>query len=282
MEQLKVAPARVLIVEDEPDVVELIKINLAFEGYETSAAYDGASALVTIKKDPPDLVLLDIMLPGTDGWEVLRLLKADDATAHLPVVVVTARTGEEDRIRGTMEGALFYVTKPFVPGELLRAVADALEPRPIEERERMRTVVLEQLEALARLERGEDPRAPSHEPRVHLTKLEHRQEAGPAPPPTPILPPVDLTPRQRDLVLRLAAGHPVRDVAADLGVSRTSVYATLRRIARKLHVPSERVVQEAIDRGVVTEEDPVVLPDTLAVPAVAQKPRIRQGAPATR
>lgn len=104
---------RVLIVDDEPDIVETIKFNLELEGIECLEAYDGEEALSKAKKENPDLILLDIMLPKMNGYKVARLLKFDESYKNIPIIMLTARTQEKDIELGEETGANEYVTKPF-------------------------------------------------------------------------------------------------------------------------------------------------------------------------
>ena len=117
---------RVLVVEDERDVAELIRYNLTKEGYDVILAPTGADALEQARDTRPNLVLLDIMVPQLNGWEVCRRLKQDAETKNIPVIMVTGRAEEGDKVLGFEMGADDYVTKPFSPRELLariRAVA---------------------------------------------------------------------------------------------------------------------------------------------------------------
>ena len=117
---------RVLVVEDERDVAELIRYNLTKEGYDVIVAPTGADAVKRTREVLPDLVLLDIMVPELNGWEVCRRLKQDPDTRNIPVIMVTGRVEEGDKVLGFEIGADDYVTKPFSPRELLariRAVA---------------------------------------------------------------------------------------------------------------------------------------------------------------
>ena len=119
-------PPRVLVVEDERDVAELIRYNLSKEGYDVIVAPTGADALKEARAARPDVVLLDIMVPQLNGWEVCRRLKHDADTRNIPVIMVTGRVEEGDKVLGFELGADDYVTKPFSPRELLariRAVA---------------------------------------------------------------------------------------------------------------------------------------------------------------
>lgn len=119
-------PARVLVVEDEPDIAALVAYQLAREGVRVETVGDGAAALGAVEREVPDLVVLDLMLPGLSGYEVLRALRGQPATREVPVVVLTARRDEEDRIRGLELGADDYVTKPFSPRELVLRVGAVL------------------------------------------------------------------------------------------------------------------------------------------------------------
>jgi signal transduction histidine kinase len=121
--------ANILVVDDEPDVARIMAINLEMEGYLVRMAYNGRQALEEVALRKPDCILLDIMMPEIDGWEVLRVLKADPNTVEIPVIVVTARSTDVDQIKGFSGGAVEYVTKPFDPSELTQYVARALKPR---------------------------------------------------------------------------------------------------------------------------------------------------------
>ncbi len=127
----------VLIAEDEEPVVELLKYNLEKEDYETAAALDGEEALVMIEERAPDLILLDWMLPKVAGIEVCRRLRSKPETKNMPVIMLTARTEETDRIRGLDTGADDYVTKPFSTTELMariRAVMRRIRPGLVEDK----------------------------------------------------------------------------------------------------------------------------------------------------
>ena len=104
---------KVLIVDDEPDIVESIKFNLELENIECIDAYDGEEAFSKAKKENPDLILLDIMLPKMNGYKVARLLKFDESYKHIPIIMLTAKTQEKDIKTGEETGADEYVTKPF-------------------------------------------------------------------------------------------------------------------------------------------------------------------------
>lgn len=120
------APARVLVVEDEPDIAALVAYQLAREGMRVETAADGRAALGAAEREVPDLIVLDLMLPGLSGYEVLAELRRRPATREAPVVVLTARREEEDRVRGLELGADDYLTKPFSPRELVLRVQAVL------------------------------------------------------------------------------------------------------------------------------------------------------------
>jgi two-component system alkaline phosphatase synthesis response regulator PhoP len=119
--------ARILIVEDHPTMREAMRLVLEGEGFEISEAADGATALASIRRDVPDLVFLDLHIPGASGAEVLQAVKDDPATAGVRVIVVTA-DGEEGRESAMTMGADGYFTKPFSPITLLRTVERVLAP----------------------------------------------------------------------------------------------------------------------------------------------------------
>ena len=111
--------SKILVVDDEPTIVELIEESLHIEGYETSRAYSGEEALEALAKDPPDLVLLDLMLPGMDGYEVCRQMQKDVRLSQIPVIMLTAKSAVADKVTGYQKGADDYITKPFDTEELL-------------------------------------------------------------------------------------------------------------------------------------------------------------------
>jgi two-component system phosphate regulon response regulator PhoB len=106
---------KILVVDDEPDAVELIAFNLKQAGYDVVTAADGAAALKQARAAAPALIVLDIMLPELDGFEVCKLLRRDPATAHIPILMLTAKAAEIDRVLGLELGGDDYVTKPFSP-----------------------------------------------------------------------------------------------------------------------------------------------------------------------
>lgn len=114
--------ARVMAVDDDPVILGLLQVNLDMEGHEMVAAVDGREALDKVRHDRPDLILLDVMMPNVDGWQVAEQLKRDEATAGIPVVVLSARAMEADVQRGAELGVDSYVTKPFDPIDLMGLV----------------------------------------------------------------------------------------------------------------------------------------------------------------
>jgi DNA-binding response OmpR family regulator len=110
---------RVLVVDDEPTIRQLLEINLLAEGIHVAAVPDGFSARRAALDDPPDLIILDVMMPGLDGLELLRELRADPRTADIPVVLLTARTSDAEVWAGWAAGADYYLTKPFDVAALL-------------------------------------------------------------------------------------------------------------------------------------------------------------------
>jgi len=121
--------AKILVVDDEPDALELVGFNLKQAGFEVVTADDGVEALKKARETAPDLVLLDLMLPEIDGLEVCKALRRDPATAPIPVIMLTAKAAEIDRVLGLELGADDYVTKPFSPRELVLRVRNLLKRR---------------------------------------------------------------------------------------------------------------------------------------------------------
>lgn len=118
---------KILVVDDEPDVLRMLQVVLGRRGHAVLTAPTGLEGLVTAQGERPDLILLDVMMEGMDGWEVLKLLKLDPATHDVPVVMLSARTEARDKIRGLQEGAVDYVTKPFSVRELVHSIEAILE-----------------------------------------------------------------------------------------------------------------------------------------------------------
>jgi DNA-binding response OmpR family regulator len=118
--------ARVYIVEDSADIAELIRHYLERAGHETTVFGSGRDGLIAARRNPPDLVVLDVMLPGLDGMQVCQALRAEPSTSRVPILMLTARGEEADRVRGLELGADDYVTKPFSPKELVARVGALL------------------------------------------------------------------------------------------------------------------------------------------------------------
>ena len=113
---------KILIVDDEVDLVETVRFPLEMEGYHVLVSYNGEDALNQARKENPDLILLDLMLPKLDGYKVCRLLKFDDRYKHIPILMLTAKTQEKDKALGMETGANEYITKPFEMDDLLKKV----------------------------------------------------------------------------------------------------------------------------------------------------------------
>lgn len=115
-------PLKVLVCDDERHIVRLIQVNLEREGYNVVTAYDGKDGLEKVKAEKPDLMVLDVMMPYMDGFEVLKNLRRDPATESLPVIMLTAKAQDKDVFEGYHYGADMYLTKPFNPRELIAFV----------------------------------------------------------------------------------------------------------------------------------------------------------------
>lgn len=255
--------ARILVVDDESDLRELLRTVLAFDGHDTVEAADGEGALERLAANEVDLVLLDVMMPRRDGWWVLEQIKAAEAWADLPVVMLTARAADLDRIQGGIGGAVRYVTKPFSVAELRRTVVDVLGGPP-EPEQRIRTQ-RQALVELARLEAGSgrasstggsrgseaagaavgsgvgggsvagEGGAPGAPARPRLTRLDGqgrplvtKREQRVA-----TLSRQSLSRRQMDLLEAVLAARTIGEAAAAVAVSRSYLYASLGRIAEK-------------------------------------------------
>jgi len=117
---------KILVVDDEEDILELVRYNLSREGYKILCASSGEEGLKTAKAENPDLIVLDLMLPGVDGLDVTRRLKGDDSTRKIPIVMLTAKGEESDIVTGLELGAEDYITKPFSPRVLVARVKTVL------------------------------------------------------------------------------------------------------------------------------------------------------------
>jgi len=126
------AKEHILVVEDEEDILELLRYNLAKEGYRVTGVVSGEEALVAARSHPPDLIVLDLMLPGKDGLTVCRELKQDAGTREVPIIILTAKGEEADIVAGLELGADDYVTKPFSPRVFLARLRAVLRRRQVE------------------------------------------------------------------------------------------------------------------------------------------------------
>jgi len=126
-EENSMSNKRILVVDDEVDLVETIRFALELEGYDVLVAYNGEEALNQARKENPDLILLDLMLPKLDGYKVCRLLKFDERYKHIPILMLTAKTQEKDRATGMETGANEYITKPFEMDGLMKKVKNYLK-----------------------------------------------------------------------------------------------------------------------------------------------------------
>ena len=147
--------ATILVVDDEVDVRTLCRVNLEYEGYGVIEANDGQQGLEVARREKPDLILLDLMMPNLDGWQVIEALKEDESTARIPVVLLTAKTDEASQLRGFQEGVFDYITKPFNPLVLSRYVEKALNEDQ-EEAERRRQLISEELKRMQELRKKEE------------------------------------------------------------------------------------------------------------------------------
>jgi two-component system alkaline phosphatase synthesis response regulator PhoP len=139
---------KTLIVDDEAPIRLLCKVNLEAEGIEVLEAGDGVAGLEVARTQKPDAILLDVMMPGLDGWSVAEQLLADESTSAIPIIFLTARADLRDRVRGMDAGGLDYVTKPFNPLELATLVREVVDAVERGEREQLRTERLSELRAL--------------------------------------------------------------------------------------------------------------------------------------
>jgi two-component system alkaline phosphatase synthesis response regulator PhoP len=139
---------RVLVIDDEAPIRLLCRVNLEAEGMEVLEASDGPSGLELARAEKPDVILLDVMMPGLDGWRVAEELTDDNGTSEIPIIFLTARAEFRDRARGLDIGGVDYVTKPFNPIELAALVEDLLQRIERGERDELRREKLSELRAL--------------------------------------------------------------------------------------------------------------------------------------
>lgn len=115
---------KILVIDDDQDILKLIKIILENEGYDVGTATTGEDGIKFAIQEMPDLILLDIMMPVMDGWEILKMLHTDESTRKIPVAMLTCKTDVKNKLIGLQEGAIDYITKPFSPEELMTRVGD--------------------------------------------------------------------------------------------------------------------------------------------------------------
>jgi DNA-binding response OmpR family regulator len=140
----------ILVVDDEPGIVEIVRVNLEIEDYRVITAYDGVEGLDAVRTERPDLVILDVMMPRMSGWEVLRHIEADLATAGLPVIMLTVKASDVDVVRGLEQGAVEYITKPFSPMDLAQRVRFVLEQTDLRGRDAHRRQLMERRRRFAK------------------------------------------------------------------------------------------------------------------------------------
>jgi two-component system alkaline phosphatase synthesis response regulator PhoP len=142
----------VLVIDDEAPIRLLCRVNLEAEGMDVLEAADGPTGLEQARENTPDVVLLDVMMPGLDGWRVAEQLLQDDRTSDIPIIFLTARAEFRDRARGLDIGGVDYVTKPFNPLELAPLVRDLLERIERGERDELRGEKLAELRSLMEMD----------------------------------------------------------------------------------------------------------------------------------
>lgn len=239
--------ATILVVDDEPDIRLLVRMTLEGAGHEVIEAGDGSQAMSVVRSESPDLVLLDVMMPDTDGWTVLQEIKdaEDRRVAEMPVLMLTALSGAMDRVKGGVGGAVRYLTKPIDLDELRVAVEEALAVPELPQRRKAATSALEML---ARIEVNASDRAPDRGPRPRLSALEHSRGSSRVETPASLHIASErlgqLTDKQRTLLGAVQSAPTVLEAATRLHMSRSNVYASLRRISRKLGTTS---VPELLD-----------------------------------
>jgi DNA-binding response OmpR family regulator len=144
----RAAPIRVLVVDDEAPIRLLCRVNLEAEDIEVLEAADGISGVETARAERPDVILLDVMMPGMDGWQVAESLMDDERTNHIPLIFLTARAELRDRAKGLELGGIDYITKPFNPVELASGVSRLLERVRRGERDELRREKIAELRTL--------------------------------------------------------------------------------------------------------------------------------------
>jgi DNA-binding response OmpR family regulator len=208
---------RILIVEDHDDLADALRANLRSEGYQANIASDGRQALAMVRADPPDIVVLDLGIPGLDGLALLSRLRAEGHWC--PVLILSARNSESDKVEGFRLGADDYVTKPFRTIELMARV-DAMGRRVVRER--------------AMASAPPPPAAPVSVPDVSLLTAEQIMSA------------CRLTLRQAEVALLIAEGRSNPEIAEQLGISRFTARNHAEQILARLKVESRWQVARAL------------------------------------
>ena len=214
---------RILIVEDSDDLADALRVNLRSEGYQASVAGDGRQALAMVRAEPPDIVVLDLGIPGLDGLEVLSRLRAEGHWC--PVLILSARDSDSDKVEGFRLGADDYVTKPFRTLELMARVG-VMARRVVRER------------ASASVKPAPSAPVKAAEPDVSLLTAQQVMHA------------CGLTLRQAEVALLIAEGHTNPEIAARLGISRFTARNHAEQIFGRLKVESRWQVARALCEAV--------------------------------
>lgn len=243
--------ARLLVVDDEPDLRELLRVCLSMAGHDVAVAADGRRGLEMAVALRPDAIVLDVMMPGLDGWSVIGALKSDPdpAVSAIPIILLTARADDLDLVRGGIEGAVRYLTKPFALNDLTGAVSEAVGGPEPEQRQAAQRAALARL---ARLERGVGQPA-QRAPRPRISRLEPVTAAngGPGAPLVADqwprwLDPDRLSDRDHEVLHVLLTSAGMTEARERLDVSRSYLYARLRNLAAKLDFQSGPSLLQAL------------------------------------
>lgn len=244
------------MVDDEPTVVEVLRAGLEAEGHVVTTAANGEEALEVVRRERPDVVVLDLMLPGMDGWEVLLRLKTepDPSLSGIPVIVLSGLSDVMDRVRSGIEGAVFHLTKPFVMAELVATIGSALAgpPEPTQRRRAQRSALAE----LARLETRAATTPGPVVPGARSARHEGAFGAQPAPVPLALSSTIQeagLSPDQLRFLGVVAAHATVEAAARSLSVTRSNVYGRLTRLSRRLGVSNGPQLAAAVRAGALAE-----------------------------
>jgi CheY-like chemotaxis protein len=246
--------ARILVADDEADLRELLRTVLAFDDHDITVADDGVEALEQLAAGSFDLLLLDVMMPRRDGWWVLDQVKGSDEWSEMPVVMLTARAADLDRIEGAIGGAVRYVTKPFSVADLRATIVDVLAgpPEPEQRKQSQRQGLID----LAKLDPGRPREVSGVSPaRPRLTRLDGPERIErPKRPDRRVrsLPRHALSDRQRALLEAVVRAPTIMAAAESLNVSRSYLYASLGRIAGKAGMASGPEMVRRLRSGELT------------------------------